>query len=125
MERILLRAALGLVVINTGVLLWLHQQPLPPDRIPEVEAVPDPHEGSLEAEQAEPEDQSMAALDAILAQRLTAEAAAQGLTPALPDDTLRQAAARAPADSDEALLLLAAYEREFATLGLSLDGLGQ
>lgn len=123
MEGLLLRAAIGLTVINAGVLLWLHQQPLPPERIPDIEDVPDPFENTMIETPSEPEHREMATLDAILAERLIIEAERQGVAPVLPDIALRQAAAAAPADSDAALALLAAYEQGFAALGLSLDGL--
>ena len=125
MEGILLRAAIGLTVINTGVLLWLYQQPVPPDRIPDIEDVPDPFENTMVEEPTERESREMATLDAILAERLIAEAERQGAVPALPDIALRQAASSAPADSDAALSLLAAYEQGFAALGLSLDELAR
>lgn len=117
-----------MAVVNAGVLLWLHAQPMPPSRLPEIETVPDPYESTLkatQATQAAPPSQDMAVLDAILAQRLIAESTSRGVVPALPDDTLRQAAASATADSDAALSLLAAYERAWVALGLSLDGSGQ
>ena len=125
MDGLLLRAALGLTAINAGVLLWLHQQPMPSERIPAIEDVPDPFANTLVETPSEPERREMATLDAILAERLIAEAERQGVTPALPDIVLRQAASSAPADSDAALSLLAAYEQGFAALGLSLDGLAR
>ena len=126
MERVLGSLAVGLAVINTVALVWLWQQPMPPDHIPAVADVTDPFEGVLEEKnQLAPTDESMALLDAILAQRLTEEATKRGVVAVLPPDELRAEVAGAASDSEAAIRLLAAYEHSFAELGLSLDGLGR
>ncbi len=122
--RKLRAAAGGLVALNVAALAGLWALPMPPEEPlwPASEVRP-LHSGS--GARPEARTRGMAALDEILAVRLTEAARARGRDAAelLPDEEVRRAAVAAGDEDGEALsALLGAYAEGFSVLGLGLDG---
>ena len=128
MEPTIFRAAAVLAALNVLTLAWLWTTPEPPEALSWGELNMSLHTA---ADAVSPETPArttagLEALDGLLAARLSAEAAARGVEPSLPDAALRaEAVADGDPEGDAALRLLAAYERGFEALGLWMDELGR
>lgn len=122
--RRLRAAAASLAALNAAALVGLMALPLPPEALP-IPAWAAPALLTGGGGEQPTATRGMAALDLILAQRLTRACEDRGEAPdaRLPSEALRAASIAAGDDDPEALdELVAAYAEGFRALGLSLDG---
>jgi hypothetical protein len=115
--------AAALLLVQTGLLLWLWHLPGPPEALP---PLPGPAAVVLQAGEPPPDDadvRAVIALDTLLERRVRRAAERLGRAPELPDDALRRAASSDPRPDGAAVqALIEAYARTLSVLGETLDG---